>query len=160
MNQPITKAGTSCLAIAAATCGAATEARADSMQGLKARVDLLVRKMADMERRQAVAPTAAAIATAAAASAVTAAATKGPFKLPGSDTSVNLIWSPVAQTNLRLEYIYARREVQSGDAGTSSDCGPRCSTSLGGAISCRAASVQPARLKTGPDPGANHEASD
>jgi hypothetical protein len=31
---------------------------------------------------------------------------------------LNVIWSPVAQTNLGVEYIYARREVQGGDSGT------------------------------------------
>jgi hypothetical protein len=30
---------------------------------------------------------------------------------------LNLIWSPVARTNLGVEYILARREVQSGDTG-------------------------------------------
>jgi hypothetical protein len=117
MNQPITKARTSCLAIAAALCGDATEARVDSTQDPKARVDFLIRKMADMEQRQAVAQTAGSNAAAAAASATTSA-TKGSFKLPGSDTSVNLIWSPIAQTNRESEYIYARCEVQSGDAST------------------------------------------
>jgi len=86
MNQQITKAGTSCLVIAAAMCGAATEARAESMQDLKAQVDVLTRKIADMEQRQSI--SSSAPPAAAAASAVTAGATKGSFKLPGSDTSV------------------------------------------------------------------------
>jgi hypothetical protein len=90
MNQQIKKAGTSCVAIAAALCGAATDARADSLQDLKAQVDLLNQKIEQIEQRQRVAPSGppVAVAAAAAASAVTAGATKGSFKLPGSDTSV------------------------------------------------------------------------
>ena len=86
MNQKITKTGTSCLAIAAALCGAASDARADPVQELKAQVDLLVRKIADLEQKQRAAQSAPPAASPAIA--VTAGATKGSFRLPGSDTSV------------------------------------------------------------------------
>jgi hypothetical protein len=88
MNQKITKTGTSCLAIAAALCGAASDARADPVQELKAQVDLLVQKIADMEQKQRAAESSPPAAPPA--NAVTAGATKGSFKLPGSDTSVTL----------------------------------------------------------------------
>jgi hypothetical protein len=88
MNQKITKTGTSCLAIAAALCGAASDARADPVQELKAQVDLLVQKIADLEQKQRAAESAPPAAPPP--NAVTAGATKGPFKLPGSDTSVTL----------------------------------------------------------------------
>jgi hypothetical protein len=77
-----TKPGPLSFAIAAALCAAAIDARADPVQELKAQVDLLVQKIADMEQQQR------AAASAPPASAVTAGATKGSFKLPGSDTSV------------------------------------------------------------------------
>jgi len=86
MNQKITKTGTSCLAIAAALCGAASDARADPVQELKAQVDLLVQKIGDLEQKQRAAESAPPAAPPAVA--VTAGATKGSFRLPGSDTSV------------------------------------------------------------------------
>jgi hypothetical protein len=88
MNQKITKTGTSCLAIAAALCGAASDARADPVQELKAQVDLLVQKIGDLEQKQRAAESAPPAAPTA--NAVTAGATKGSFRLPGSDTSVTL----------------------------------------------------------------------
>jgi len=88
MNQKITNTGTSCLAIAAALCGAASDARADPVQELKAQVDLLVQKIGDLEQKQRAAESAPPAAPTA--NAVTAGATKGSFRLPGSDTSVTL----------------------------------------------------------------------
>jgi len=49
----------SCVAIAAALCGAATDARDDSLQDLVAQVDLLNQKIEQVEQRQRVAPSAA-----------------------------------------------------------------------------------------------------
>jgi hypothetical protein len=77
-----------CLAIAAAMCGAAPHAQADELQDLKAQVDLLLQKISALEQRQAAAE--AAPPAAPPANVVTGGATKGSFKLPGSDTSVTL----------------------------------------------------------------------
>jgi hypothetical protein len=44
--------------------------------------------------------------------------TAGTVNRSAQSAHLNVIWSPVPQTNLGLEYIHARREVQSGDAGT------------------------------------------
>ena len=84
MNRQIARAKTSCVAVAAALCVAVTDARADPVEDLKAQVELLKQKIEQIEQQQRVAPSAPP------ASAVTAGATKGSFKLPGSDTSVTL----------------------------------------------------------------------
>lgn len=65
-------------ALAALLGLAASGARADAIQDLKAQVEALQREVADMKKQQS------------AGGAVTAGATKGSFKLPGSDTSVTI----------------------------------------------------------------------
>ena len=72
-------------AVALATLGFGAGARADAIDELKAQIDALTRKVADMEQRRAV-----EAAKPPAAGAVTAGATPGSFKLPGSDTSVTI----------------------------------------------------------------------
>ena len=74
------KMKTLCLAIALLST-VATSAHADALQDLKAQVDVLLKKVAELEQKQA---------AASPANAVTGGATEGSFKLPGSDTSVTL----------------------------------------------------------------------
>jgi hypothetical protein len=69
------------LAIALSLSSLATSAHADALQDLQAKVDVLLKKVADLEQKQV---------TATPANVVTGGATKGSFKLPGSDTSVTL----------------------------------------------------------------------
>ena len=44
--------------------------------------------------------------------------TAGSVNRDSQSAHLNVIWSPVAQTNFGLEYIHARREVQNGESGT------------------------------------------
>ena len=81
MRVSIRRAGKRLPAIAALLAGAAGMAHADALQDLKAEVDALRKEVAGLKNQ----PTGAAPAN-----AVTAGATKGSFKLPGSDTSVTI----------------------------------------------------------------------
>jgi len=47
----------------------------------------------------------------------TTADTAGPVNKNAQSTHLNLIWSPLAQTNLGIEYVYARRETRDGLSG-------------------------------------------
>lgn len=76
---------TLCLAVAAALSSVATFAHADPMQDLKTQVDSLLQKVADLEQKQRATE---ATQPASTSNVVTSGATKGSFKLPGSDTSV------------------------------------------------------------------------
>jgi hypothetical protein len=71
------------IAIGAGTPGVA--ARADTFEELQAQMELLQRKVRELEQQQQVSERKQ---DAAAANAVTAGATRGSFKLPGSSTSV------------------------------------------------------------------------
>jgi hypothetical protein len=73
------------IAIGAGTPGVA--ARADPLQDLQAQIEALQRKVRELEQQQQVSERKQDVAT---ANAVTAGATKGSFKLPGSNTSVTL----------------------------------------------------------------------
>ena len=42
----------------------------------------------------------------------------GSINKSAESAHLNLIWSPVARTNFGVEYIYGRREIQSGDKGS------------------------------------------
>ena len=89
------RAKTLALAIALGLGGTATAARADELQDLKAQIEALTKKVGELERKQETAEkkldTAEKKLTAAAPSnVVTGGATKGSFKLPGSNTSVTL----------------------------------------------------------------------
>jgi hypothetical protein len=76
------------LAIAIGTGGAATAVRADELQDLKAQIEALQRKVGELERKQETAEKKLAVA--APDNVVTGGATKGSFKLPGSNTSVTV----------------------------------------------------------------------
>ena len=43
--------------------------------------------------------------------------TFGSVNKSAQSAHVNLIWSPVANTNLGVEYIYGRREIENGQTG-------------------------------------------
>jgi hypothetical protein len=75
------------IAIAAAFSGSAAGAQSDPLQELKVQVDALLRKVAELERNQRAVD---APPPAAPANVVTGGATKGSFKLPGSNTSITL----------------------------------------------------------------------
>jgi hypothetical protein len=74
-------------AAAAATIGLTTAACADPIQDLKAQIDSLTKKVTELEQKKANESTQPA---ATASNVVTGGATKGSFKLPGSDTSITL----------------------------------------------------------------------
>ena len=76
---------TLCCAVAAALSSIPNIAQADPVEDLKAQVDVLLRKVSDLEQKQRASEAQPA---SAAAGVVTGGATKGSFKLPGSDTSV------------------------------------------------------------------------
>lgn len=75
-------------AFATALSGLAAGAHADPLQDLKAQVDVLLRKVAEIEQKQAVIDPVQA--TPPMPNVVTGGATEGSFKLPGSNTSVTL----------------------------------------------------------------------
>jgi hypothetical protein len=78
----------STLAMTALPSGVAGAAQADTLADLQQQVESLRQALAALEAKQRA--TAARLAESAPANAVTAGATKGSFKLPGSDTSVTL----------------------------------------------------------------------
>jgi hypothetical protein len=45
------------------------------------------------------------------------AGTAGSVNKSAESAHVNLIWSPLAQTNFGVEYIFARREIEDGQTG-------------------------------------------
>jgi DcaP outer membrane protein len=82
------KAKTLALAIAIGAGGPATAVRADDLQDLKAQIEALQKKVGELEMKQ---ETTEKKQTAAVPdNVVTGGATKGSFKLPGSNTSVTL----------------------------------------------------------------------
>jgi hypothetical protein len=82
------RAKTLVLAIAVAFGGLSTMAGADPLEELKAQIDTLQKKVVELEQKQD--KTAQQEASAAADNVVTGGASKGSFKLPGSNTSVTL----------------------------------------------------------------------
>jgi hypothetical protein len=82
------RAKTLVLAIAVAFGGLSTMAGADPLEELKAQIDTLQKKVVELEQKQD--KTAQQQASAAADNVVTGGASKGSFKLPGSNTSVTL----------------------------------------------------------------------
>ena len=94
------------LAVAVALSSLAACAHADSLQDLKAQVDVLLKKVAEIEQKQA--KTEAVRSAPLPANVVTGGATKGSFKLPGSDTSVTL------GGYVKLDAIYSDRSAGVG----------------------------------------------
>jgi len=82
------KAKTVALAIAIGLGVPGTEARADELQDLKAQIEALQKKVSDLEMKQEAAEKKQTAAVPD--NVVTGGATKGSFKLPGSNTSVTL----------------------------------------------------------------------
>jgi hypothetical protein len=82
------KAKTLALAIAIGVGGPATAVRADDLQDLKAQIEALQKKVGELEMKQET--TEKKQAAAVPDNVVTGGATKGSFKLPGSNTSVTL----------------------------------------------------------------------
>ena len=87
-SSNVLRAKTLALAIAIGLCVPATAARADELQDLKAQLEALKKKVGELEMKQETAEKKQAMA--AQDNVVTGGATKGSFKLPGSDTSVTL----------------------------------------------------------------------
>jgi len=75
------------LFVAIGVVGASVGARAETLDELKARIEALQRKVVELERKQDRSEKTVGAGT---ANAVTAGATKGSFRLPGSNTSVTL----------------------------------------------------------------------
>src|SRR5882762_1827742 len=75
-------------AIAIGLAGSATAVRADELQDLKAQVEALQKKVGELEMKQETTEKKQAVAVPD--NVVTGGATKGSFKLPGSNTSVTL----------------------------------------------------------------------
>src|SRR3954463_7467989 len=67
--------------------GAALSARADTLEDLTAQIEALHRKVVELEQKQDKTEQKAAVAL---DNVVTGGATKGSFRLPGSNTSVTL----------------------------------------------------------------------
>jgi hypothetical protein len=82
------KAKTLALAIAVGVGGPATAVRADDVQDLKAQIEALQKKVGELEMKQET--TEKKQAAAVPDNVVTGGASKGSFKLPGSNTSVTL----------------------------------------------------------------------
>jgi hypothetical protein len=82
------KAKTLALAIAIGVGGPATAVRADDLQELKAQIEALQKKVGELQIKQET--TEKKQAAAVPDNVVTGGATKGSFKLPGSNTSVTL----------------------------------------------------------------------
>jgi len=95
------------LAMVALTGSFAGRAHADPLQDLKDQVDALLKKVAALEQKQRL-----DAASPGAADVVTGGATKGSFKLPGSNTSVTL------GGYIKLDAIYSDR---SAGVGSSAD---------------------------------------
>jgi outer membrane murein-binding lipoprotein Lpp len=95
-------------AVAAASIGFGTTSRADEVVELKAKVDALSQKVSDLEQKRAAEATQQPAA--GASNAVTGGATKGSFKLPGSDTSVTL------GGYVKLDALYSDRASGRGSA--------------------------------------------
>ena len=81
------KAKTLAVAIAIGLGGTATAARADELQDLKAQIEALQKKVGELEIKQ---ETTEKKQAALPDNVVTGGATKGSFKLPGSNTSVTV----------------------------------------------------------------------
>ena len=81
-------ARTLAFAIAVGVGGTQTEARADELQDLKAQIEALQKKFGELEAKQETAEKKRVAD--APTNVVTGGATKGSFKLPGSNTSVTL----------------------------------------------------------------------
>ena len=75
------------IAIAISFAGMSIAARADTLEDLKEQIETLKKKMLELEQKQ---QTTEKTPTEAVKNVVTAGATKGSFKLPGSNTSVTL----------------------------------------------------------------------
>src|SRR5437660_11824607 len=82
------KARTLALAIAIGAGGPATPVRADELQDLKTQIEALQKKVGELETKQETAEKKQAASVPD--NVVTGGATKGSFKLPGSNTSVTL----------------------------------------------------------------------
>ena len=82
------KAKTLALMVAIGVGSAATAVRADELQDLKRQLELLQKKVGELEMKQETAQKKQAAAVPD--NVVTGGATKGSFKLPGSNTSVTL----------------------------------------------------------------------
>ncbi|HEX4524293.1 MAG TPA: DcaP family trimeric outer membrane transporter [Casimicrobiaceae bacterium] len=82
------RAKTLALAIAVGLGSLSTAAGADTLEELKAKIDALQKKVAELEQKQD--KTGQMQAPAGADNVVTGGATKGSFKLPGSNTSITL----------------------------------------------------------------------
>src|SRR3954471_21705906 len=106
MNRPIPKPTLwCCMAGAAALLQFPSLAHADAASDLQAQLDALQKKADALERRPA------APDSAASSNAVTGGATKGSFKLPGSNTSVTL------GGYVKLDAIYSDRSAGVGSTG-------------------------------------------
>src|SRR5881394_2203428 len=81
------KAKTLAVAIAIGLGGTANSARADELRDLKAQIEALQKKVGELEIKQ---ETTEKKQAALPDNVVTGGATKGSFKLPGSDTSVTI----------------------------------------------------------------------
>jgi hypothetical protein len=92
------------IALASTLATLAVPVHADELGDLKSQVDVLLKRVADLEK-----PRSAAVAPQA--GAVTGGATKGSFKLPGSDTSVTI------GGYVKLDAIYSDKSSGVGTTG-------------------------------------------
>src|SRR5947199_3078738 len=95
------------IAIAISFGGTSIAARADTLEDLKEQIETLKKKMLELEQKQ---QTTEKTPTEAVKNVVTAGATKGSFKLPGSNTSVTL------GGYIKLDAIYSDRRAGVGSS--------------------------------------------
>lgn len=95
------------IAIAVTTClvGLSAPARADQVSDLKAQIDLLLKRVGDLEK------TSPAGMGTAPTGVVTGGATKGSFRLPGSDTSVTV------GGYVKLDAVFSDKSAGVGSSG-------------------------------------------
>jgi hypothetical protein len=106
MHSPRLQSRSLVIALASVFATLAPAAHADELGELKSQVDVLLKRVADLERQRS-----AAAEPAASANAVTGGATPGSFKLPGSDTSVTI------GGYVKLDAIYSSKSAGVGATG-------------------------------------------
>jgi hypothetical protein len=108
MTTTISRPKVLCLAGAVALMQLPTSARADSIVDRQAQVDALLKEVAALEENEPAARDASPAAPTAPSNVVTGGATKGSFKLPGSNTSATLgAASPGRPTGHELPVVVA-----------------------------------------------------
>jgi hypothetical protein len=122
MQHPPPRLRAIAFAAAASLAALVAPAHADELSDVKAQVDLLLKRVAELEKKPAAAAPMAA-------NVVTGGATKGSFKLPGSDTSVTI------GGYVKLDAVFSDKSAGVGSTGNME--------------------LEPGTIAVGPNAGAN-----